>query len=166
MLTCIFGENSSGKSRWAESLVAETKGPRYYIATMVPYGEAGAQKVEKHRKQRENLGFTTLEDPELRDTARIPQDAVVLLEDISNLLANRMFTGSGDWQGVARDVEKLADNCGALFVVSITGLRREEYEGETAAYIDALNSLNEALVCRADRVYEMRNGVAILQKGE
>ena len=90
----------------------------------------------------------------------------MLLEDVSNLLANRMFGGTGDWLDVARDVVHLAENCRELFVVSITGLRREGYEGQTALYIDALNLLNEELALRADRVYEMRDGNPVLRKGE
>ena len=79
MLTCIFGGNGSGKSRFAESLVDTCGDPRYYVATMIPYGESGARRVQKHIRQRENLRFTTLELPYLEDLSRIPEQSVVLL---------------------------------------------------------------------------------------
>lgn len=92
MLTFVVGENNTGKSAYAESLVeATTSGKRYYIATMIPYGEEGKQRVAKHIKMRAHLGMITIEDPFLEKADMIEDHSVVLLEDLSNLVANRMF---------------------------------------------------------------------------
>ena len=101
MLTCVYGENSSGKSRYAESLVAATHGPRFYIATMIPYGESGAKRVEKHRKQREDLGFTTVEDPELADPGNAP---VVGGGLVLKFNANQRYTTDGISAAIFRSV--------------------------------------------------------------
>lgn len=166
MLTCIFGGNGSGKSRFAESLVDTCGDPRYYVATMIPYGESGARRVQKHIRQRENLRFTTLELPYLEDLSRIPEQSVVLLEDLSNLLANRMFENKGDGEGVLEDVFSLSRKSRELFVVSITGYKQEDFSGDTARYVEALKTLNSALAEKADRVYEMKEGIPVLRKGE
>lgn len=59
-LILVAGENGSGKSRCAENIVAQTTGRRYYIATMQPCSEENLRRVEKHRRQRRDLRFTTL----------------------------------------------------------------------------------------------------------
>lgn len=47
-LIMISGANGSGKSRYAERIVARTTGERYYIATMRPCSEENLQRIEKH----------------------------------------------------------------------------------------------------------------------
>lgn len=166
MLTCIYGGNGSGKSRFAESLVAKSGDPRYYIATMIPYGESGAQRVQKHIKQRENLRFTTLERPYLDDLDEIPEDAIVLLEDASNLIANWIFVKKGDYREALDRVLKLSERVKELYIVCISGYRREDFSGETADYVDALEQVNKALFEKADIAYEMIDGQPCLRKGE
>ena len=65
MTVLIIGHPDSGKSELAERMVTEISAPgeRIYLATMIPYGEDGAARVEKHRKMREGKGFTTIEAP-------------------------------------------------------------------------------------------------------
>ena len=87
VLVLISGSNNSGKSVYAEQLIARTSGSRYYIATMRPCTEDNHRRIEKHRAQRKGLGFETLECPCQIGDAPISADGVVLLEDVSNLLA-------------------------------------------------------------------------------
>ena len=58
MLHLITGGSGSGKSGYAERQV-QMAGPgrRIYIATMIPYGEDGRQRVERHRKLRWEKNF-------------------------------------------------------------------------------------------------------------
>ena len=68
---------------------------KYYLATMEVYGAEGRQKVERHRKLREGKGFETLEYPlQIRGAAEQVTGGTVLLECLSNLLANEMFSKS------------------------------------------------------------------------
>ena len=143
-LIMISGANGSGKSRYAERIVARTTGERYYIATMRPCSEENLQRIEKHREQ-----FTTLECPYQVGAAAVERDGVVLLEDVSNLLANAMFERGGDEASVYADIEALCSRCRLLVAVTITGLRADGYDGETAAYIRALTGLNQRLYDRA-----------------
>jgi adenosylcobinamide kinase/adenosylcobinamide-phosphate guanylyltransferase len=90
MMILIAGANSSGKSAFAEDLAVRiADGPLYYIATMVPHGPEGAARVARHLTRRAGRGFITIESPGAVLPAR---DAdTVLLEDVSNLLADAMF---------------------------------------------------------------------------
>ena len=63
MFALIFGGSGSGKSEYAEKLSCELaqKNEKYYIATMIPYGEEGKKRVERHKKLREGKDFYTIE---------------------------------------------------------------------------------------------------------
>ena len=166
MLIMISGANGSGKSRYAERIVARTMGKRYYIATMRPCSEENLQRIEKHREQRKDLHFTTLECPYQVGASAVETGSVVLLEDVSNLLANAMFERGGDEMSVYADIEALLARCRLLIAVTITGLNADGYHGETAAYIRALNGLNQRLYDRAAAVVTMKNGAPFAEKGE
>ena len=123
-LIMISGANGSGKSRYAERIVARTAGERYYIATMRPCSEENLQRIEKHREQRKDLQFTTLECPYQVGAAAVERDGVVLLEDVSNLLANAMFERGGDEASVYADIEALCSRCRLLAPTATTARRR------------------------------------------
>lgn len=162
----VSGPNGSGKSQFAEELVQKIPGRRYYIATMIPQTEENRRRIERHRQQRQNLGFTTLEIPCQIQGAPIPKDGVVLLEDVSNLLANTVFGSGEDQQQVYHRICGLADRCRRLIAVTISGLHPGSYEGETAGYIHSLNRLNQMLFQRAAAAAEMENGEVKWRKGD
>ena len=66
MFHLVTGGSGSGKSEYAEQLITEFGEKerwrkRYYLATMMPFGEETKQKIERHRKMREGKGFCTVE---------------------------------------------------------------------------------------------------------
>ena len=166
MMMLIYGPNGSGKSRYAEGLATRFDGRRSYIATMVSQNEENERRIEKHRRQRAGLGFRTLEIPYKVDEASVDAEELVLLEDLSNLLANRMFTAGGTEEETLEEVLALRRRCRHLLVVSIGDLHEEEYDGETAAYIRSLNRLNARLAEAADTVVELQDGRPHIRKGE
>ena len=90
----------------------------------------------------------------------------MLLEDVSNLLANAMFERGGNEDSVYWDIEALLSRCRILVAVTITGLREDGYDGETTAYIRALNGLNQRLLARAAAAVTMKDGQPFAEKGE
>ncbi|MCF0123767.1 MAG: bifunctional adenosylcobinamide kinase/adenosylcobinamide-phosphate guanylyltransferase [Ruminiclostridium sp.] len=165
-LILITGENNSGKSRYAERLTASCGNHRFYIATMLPATEENGERIQKHRKQREGLNFHTLECPCEVGKASIAENAVVLLEDVSNLLANVLFGRDGSGDEVLADIYALQKRCNTLVAVSIAGLSPEGFDDETADYIRTLNHINRRLADRADICITMRNGVPMAEKGD
>lgn len=155
MMILITGANGSGKSAFAESLVSDFPGKRVYLATMVAETAENRRRVEKHRRQRAGMEFATRELPWHLEQAKIGPADVVLLEDVSNLLANGLFAHGGNKEQALEQILNLERRCGVLLVVSISGLSEKAYSGETAAYIRDLHWLNTKLLEAADEAYEM-----------
>ena len=95
MITLVSGGAASGKSEYAENISMSRKnGTLIYIATMMPYDSECYKKIERHREMRKEKGFLTLECPYDLKSIKckdISKDSTILLECISNLLANEMY---------------------------------------------------------------------------
>lgn len=152
----ILGPNNSGKSAYAERLVTQIPDrPRIYLATMVPQTPENEQRIQKHLKQRDGKGFVTIEEPWEIHTIEIPADSVVLLEDVSNLLANGIFMHHSNAEEAFKRIIALAKRCQTLIIVSITGFSGEEYDQETRDYIQQLNLLNSWIKGICDKFIEL-----------
>ena len=142
----IIGPNNSGKSLYAENLaVQSTDSPLIYLATMVPQTEDNHKRIEKHILQRAGKGFQTIEEPWNIHTLDIPANAVVLLEDASNLLANGIFMHNSNASVCFERILALGQRCKKLIIVSIGGLTEGNFDAETNKYISQLNRLNELM---------------------
>ncbi len=136
----------------------------YYVATMFPYDdEETRQRIERHRKLREGKGFITIERPEdiggIIDVIRHNKDAVVLLEDLTNLYANECF-GQGPSHEIAEPLREIAGISAGLVVVSnelyCDGI---EYPEETRSFLRELAALNIQIARDADHVVEVVAGL-------
>lgn len=94
MLVLIIGGAASGKSEYAEKLCVELSGEqsKLYVATMEPYGEEAKYRIERHHKLRASKGFQTLEQYRNLKEAKVNGIHTILLECMSTLLANELFT--------------------------------------------------------------------------
>ena len=151
----IYGPNDSGKSKYAEDVAVRSGKKLIYLATMIPQNEENYNRIEKHRIQRQDKGFQTIEMGWNIGEIAVDQDTVVLLEDASNLVANGIFMYGENAQKAMEDIWKLAKKCKKLIVVSISGLSSAGYDEETEDYIEQLNWLNEKLEEKAAVVVEM-----------
>jgi len=165
-LILISGENNSGKSVFAEKLIGQMKGKRYYIATMVPCTEDNYIRIEKHKKQREQFGFQTLEVPYCMQDAAVESDSVILLEDVSNLLANNIFEKNTGADYVFRDICNLLGRCRLVVAVTISGIKNNGYDAETSEYISSLNEINRKLFDISTVAITMKDEIPVYQKGE
>ena len=194
MITLVTGGSGSGKSAYAESLLYSCEGIRYYIATMQIYDAEGEKKVERHRKLRAGKGFLTIESPMNvgkiqfvcageAEQAQYRQEAErkvqgssekksALLECMSNLTANEMFTKDG-MKSEEKVVEKIVSEIQTLSqkldnLVIVTNNVFEDgviYDAGTMEYLRALGRINAALARLADRVAEVVVGIPVELKG-
>ena len=165
MIALVMGGSGSGKSAWAEALIARApRKNRVYIATMRPTADAQA-RIARHRAQRAGLGFETLECPQDIGSLRLPPDCAALVEDIPNLLANEMFEG-GEPDNVLRDLRNLSRQCCHLCMVTgevfSDGIR---YDSLTQTYIAHLAQLNRSLAAACDCTIEVICGIPVLLRG-
>ena len=171
MLTLVVGGAGSGKSACAERMIERSDAAkRVYLATMEPFGDEAAARIEKHRAMRANKGFVTVERFTDLSGADIPPDSAVLLEDLGNLCANELFSPRGAGDGAAdailRGVEHLLARCRDLVIVSnevFTG--GTDYDGGTERYLSVRAYLNRKLAALSDRVCGVVGGLATYYKG-
>ena len=162
MVTLVIGGAASGKSEFAESLVLHAGDlPRTYIATMQPFDDECRARIRRHREMRAKKKFETVECFTNLEQLNLPQKGVVLLECMSNLVANERYSPDGGGEGAAlAGVLRLADLCRDLVVVTNEVFSGgSNYEGDTLGYLRELAAANRALAARADRVVELTAGL-------
>lgn len=167
MTILITGGSKCGKSTLAEDLALGLAGgqPLVYLATMQVVGPEEQAIVARHERKRAGKGFAVLERG--RDLAGLvlPQDAVLLLEDVPNLLANEVFGGAG-LQGAKDGIMSLLPRCRHLVMVTNeVGSDGADYLPETMNYIEALGRLNRHLAALSDTVVEVVCGLPHILKG-
>ena len=172
MLHLITGGSGSGKSAFAEEQVLNAgEGQRIYIATMIPYGEEGKQRVERHRQLRKEKNFETIECYKNLASLKVPQNSVVLLECMSNLVANEIFEPDGAHEktveAVREGISGLMNQTQRLFVVTNEIFSDGVvYDEETIRYQRYLGEINSRMAEMADEVYEVVYGIPLCRKGE
>lgn len=187
MMTLVVGGSASGKSTFAESLVLQRgEGPRIYVATLEPLDGECRRRIARHRAMRAGKGFVTIECygdlgqvhlPEAAGTPGTqcvrpagPHCRVILLECMSNVVANELFGTGGSDQAMIRRIgqgvcclEKQAQH-----LVIVTGnvfADGQDYDPETVRYMELLARVNRMLAERADQVTEVVYGIPVSIKG-
>ena len=171
MLTLVTGGSGSGKSEFAENLSVLYKSKNLiYIATMFPYDDESLKKVERHKRMREHKNFKTIECfKNLKDVV-IPEDSTVLLDCMSNLVANEMYIGDGTNENVVENIlqgiHHIRDKSENFVIVTnevfSDGI---DYDDETMKYIKYLGKINLEIGKEADNVVEIVYSIPIYHKG-
>lgn len=170
MLTVVTGGCGSGKSELAENIAVKYAGKKYYIAAMEPFGEEARKRIERHRKMRGEKGFKTIEKYTDVDELIFLQNDIVLLECMSNLCANEMFSGRTHKSVVAdkiiSGIEKINNMTSELIIVTneifSDGIL---YDKVTMEYMKVLGEINRSIFRYADNVIESVYGIPYILKG-
>lgn len=177
MMVLVTGGSGSGKSAFAEERALSFENSNaYYAATMEVMDRESTRRVERHRQMREGKGWITLEQPrDIEDiTGRIRSyDSVVLLECLTNLVANEMYREDEESadpaacaEKIIRGIADLADSVENLVVV--TGNVFDDGVAampELRSYLQVLGKVNRALAASADEVVEVVVGIPVYRKG-
>lgn len=176
MFVMVTGGSGSGKSEFAENTVLslyqkDTKAPFIYIATMKPFGQEAAQRIARHKAMRAEKHFETIECFTNLKEAPIAEGSVVLLDCMSNLVANEMYEEEGAKeeviQAVSEGIYALKNKCRDLVIVTNEVFTDGcTYDESTVTYIERLGKVNEIMAGLADRVVEVVCGIPIKLKGE
>lgn len=173
-----YGKSSSGKSSLAENrAVDEARNmdcPLIYLATMANDGsQAAKSRIAHHMSLRQGKGFATIEEPlSLSNVYDKCQGAVVLLECVSNLLANRQYDVYGDKpmneaetddiaDTICNDIAGLATSCAKLIVVTNDIFEKRVEDAWCDSYMRALGLINQKLAMEAQGFMEVSLGLCI-----
>lgn len=189
MMTLILGGSGSGKSAYAEDYLLrmtadkqksdKSEYRKYYIATMQIRDAEMQAKVARHHRLRQGKGFTTIEQPValekalemLWESETQIQSVAVLLECMSNLVANEMFSmemlsmeaqeaGQVVTERVLQGVDALKSQADPLVIVTNNVFEDGiVYDTGMIEYIETLGRINERLAAEADEVIEVVAGI-------
>jgi adenosylcobinamide kinase/adenosylcobinamide-phosphate guanylyltransferase len=166
--TLVLGGARSGKSRFAEGLVAAHPGPRVYLATAEAGDAEMAERIRRHRARR-GAGWTTVEEPlDLpRALEAAGRDAAVLVDCLTLWLSNLMATGREVERETQALVELLPRLSGpVVFVSNEVGQGIVPDNALARAFRDRAGLLHQAVAAAADRVYFVTAGLPQLLKDQ
>jgi adenosylcobinamide kinase/adenosylcobinamide-phosphate guanylyltransferase len=161
MIHLIIGTPDSGKSALAEDIISDlaSGSNKYYLATMIPYGTEGEERVARHRSMRSGKGFITVEMPFDVGKASLPEDCAVLLECVSNLAANELFernTPADKCEDIiVSDIIRLGNSVRDLVIVTNHFDITDEFDAETVKYSLMMDRINHRLCVIADKVTDL-----------
>ena len=171
MNVLVTGGSASGKSLYAEQLACHLSPTRIYLATMSPEGHEAQRRIARHRAQRADGGFATIECNGTLPRCRF--DGVVLLDDLGNLVAQALFAQDGTTADPSSVLDRLDREVAGLFghadhvvvVGNEVGAEGRSLYAGTRTWVELMGSLACKTAARADAVVEVTAGIPCLLKG-
>lgn len=202
MLHIVYGGSASGKSSYAESFAMSLQGEGrlLYIATMYPYkwntteiDPETMQRIERHRAMRADKGFDTVECYRHVEHIVAKRQDVLLLECMSNLLANEMYLEQDSDDGGLAETMSEVEKTGVGMSETLSPVSKKivqalvnlstrvqdvvivtndvfsdggslTYDESTREYVKNLAEINCALAREAETVTEVVCGIPVIVK--
>ncbi len=166
----VSGGCKNGKSYFAQEqakkMAVEKSAPLYYLATMIPADGEDQARIRRHVREREGWGFMTIEQG--RDICGALEKAdptgVFLLDSVTALLSNEMFSASGQVDQAAPErvragLLEFAERTGnTIFVSDFIYSDALQYDQLTEAYRKGLADCDRALAQVCGQVAEVCYG--------
>ncbi|MBR2591131.1 MAG: bifunctional adenosylcobinamide kinase/adenosylcobinamide-phosphate guanylyltransferase [Clostridia bacterium] len=171
----ICGGCKNGKSSLAQELAVKlAQGEKhYYVATMIAGDEEDHLRIKRHVKDREGMGFETLEIGR-GIAACLTEDAAestFLIDSVTALLANEMFhdniTDAGALERCTKGLLQVlehSENC--VIVSDYLFADAVRFDALTEQYRCALAALHRTLANVCDTVAELCADTVVIHKGE
>ena len=174
----ISGGCKNGKSHYAQYFAQrlakkQRTCPLYYIATMRPVDREDDDRIKRHRHERADLGFSTIEQynniEKILD--KCEHNSAFLLDSLTALLANEMFLPDGSVNENAAEkiscaIKIITDKVKNIVIVSDyiygDGLA---YEPLTEKYRRSLAQIDRTAAASSDIVLEIAYSNVIVHKG-
>ncbi len=166
-ITLVLGGARSGKSRYAEALVAEAAPGALYLATAEAHDAEMAERIRAHRARRGNF-WQTLEEPLalaacLRRESRAERP--ILVDCLTLWLSNLLEAGRAVEREAADLLEALPALAGpVVFVANEVGLGIVPENALARAFRDHAGRLNQAIAATAERVVFIAAGLPLVLK--
>lgn len=174
MSVYISGGCKNGKSFYAQRITKAMGAPLYYLATMIPHDDEDRARIRRHIAERDGWGFETIECGTniLSALDHADPNGAFLLDSVTALLSNEMFTETGDFDETSparvadalREFVRRAPNTVMVsdYIYSDAAL----YPPMVEAYRKGLAYIDRALARECSHVIEVVNGSIIMHKGD
>jgi adenosyl cobinamide kinase/adenosyl cobinamide phosphate guanylyltransferase len=166
LVTLVLGGARSGKSRYAEWLIATYPKPWVYIATAEAKDDEMAARIAEH-KARRAAGWQTVEAPhEVPEAlAAAPGNAAVLVDCLTLWLSNLMLGSFNVETMIERLEQALGARAGPTVLVSNeVGLGIVPDNALARRFRDAQGMLSQRVAAKAARVIMMVAGIPVAVK--
>ena len=167
-VTLVLGGARSGKSRYAESLVAGAPPPWIYIATAEAFDDEISQRIAEHKARRDRR-WQTVEAPRniVDALVDVPPSASILVDCVTLWLSNLLLAEVDIEQEMKRLDAALAQSRRAtVLVANEVGCGIVPDNALARRFLDLQGRLNQQLAVRADRVVLMVAGLPLFVKGQ
>jgi adenosylcobinamide kinase / adenosylcobinamide-phosphate guanylyltransferase len=164
-VTLVLGGARSGKSRYAESLLADRVGHRIYLATAEARDEEMRQRILHHRARR-GEGWHTIESPiDIAASIASAGGDAVLVDCLTLWLSNLMAADRDidvETSGLCRALAQA--QAPVVLVSNETGLGIVPDNPLARQFRDRAGQLNQAVAAMADRVVFIAAGLPLTLK--
>jgi adenosylcobinamide kinase/adenosylcobinamide-phosphate guanylyltransferase len=177
-LIFVSGGVRSGKSAWAEQFIRETDAKRkVYLASGQAYDAEMKDRIWRHRQDRKDHGWTTIEQPGQLEKAisQIAAGDAVLWDCVTTWLANELYEGweqgnpcvqregcmEQKWSRLQETMGHIQNRAELLVIVSNEVL--DDFIRDRN-YQQWIGHIHVWLAARADQAYEVENGAAYRRK--
>ena len=165
-LTLVLGGARSGKSRYAESLIATLPPPWLYVATAEAGDEEMAARISAHRARR-GPDWRTIEAPRHLVAALQKAGTMPVLVDCLTLWLSNLMLADIDIEAETAHLERALAAAAAPVVLVAnevgSGIVPDHPLGRK--FRDLQGMLNQRIAARADRVVLMVAGLPLALKG-
>ena len=180
----VTGGARSGKSSFAERMIADLGADIAYIATARAFDDEMADRIDKHRSQRPASWqtFETPTEPSAVIAAEGDRFAAILLDCLTVMVTNRMLARPIDWErptvgelnaveaDVMAEIEALirAASGSRADLVAVTNEVGFGIVPQTAlarCFRDCAGRVNQRMAAVADEVYLVVAGLPVRIKG-
>lgn len=162
----VLGGARSGKSRYAEELAKGATGPKTYIATAEAFDDEMRARIARHRVERADHGWQTIETPLELAAALRGASGFVLIDCVTVWLGNLMHHQHDIGAAVANLCAALAVSDAEIVLVSNeVGLSIVPENAMARRFRDEQGIANQKLAALADEVVFIAAGLPLKLKG-
>jgi adenosyl cobinamide kinase/adenosyl cobinamide phosphate guanylyltransferase len=164
-ITLVLGGARSGKSRYAEELIAHHAAPWVYIATAQAFDDEMRIRIAEHRARR-GSDWRTIEAPADLADAIVREPARPVLVDCLTLWLTNLVLGGHDIDAATSALEAALDSRRqtTVLVSNEIGLGIVPRTPLGRSFRDQAGRLNQRMAARADRVLFMIAGLPMTLK--
>ena len=167
-LTLVTGGAASGKSHYAERLIASSGLPKKYFATSQIWDDEMAEKVRAHRTSSADDGWDTVETgTDLTAAINTVSPGEAVLIDCATMWLTAIMMADGDTAKEVTQVLKALSQSPAPFVI-VTNEVGQGIVPDTSmgrAFRNIQGRFNQAAARQADSVIAVMSGLPFALKG-